>query len=171
MNLSDLLIDCFTNKNFYILFISEKKIFEKILNVLKNLNNSNNNKENNNKENKNEISKCLFKIMNNLNENILKDFGANIVTPLKNKDENEANLFSFNSINMGLDDEFNEDIDEKKISPEEIKLKLDQNFVILSEISIEIIKDFIESDKDFLKDTKVFNTTFNQEKRLLGTKR
>lgn len=158
MNVTDLFIDSLSNKNFYILLISEKKIFEKILEILKK-----------DTPNKNEIIKCFLRILNNLNENILKDFGANIVTPFKVK-EDEASMFSFNSINMALDDEFNEDLDVKKVSPEEIKIKLDENFVVFSEISIEIIRDFVQSDSE-INNNLMMNTTYDQEKRRLGAKR
>jgi hypothetical protein len=187
INLSDLLTDCFINKNFYILFISEKKICEKILELLNKLDNNNSI----NVDNKNEIFKCLLKIMNILNENILKDFGANKVTSLKNKNgnsdnfndndndndnEKESNSFPFNDIYKSMDDDFfNEDTQVKKITPEEdINIKLDKNFLVLSEISIKIIKDFIESDYDFsnnINNRLIYTTTFNQEKRLLGNKR
>jgi len=176
MNLTELLLDCFLDKNFYLMFISEKKIFEKILTFLNKVNMVNNNINNSNgnnklKENKIEIYKFLLRIMNNLNENILRDFGANIVTPFKNKEINEANLFSFNSLICSLDDFAIDEEEEIKVTPEEIKLTLDQNFAILSEISLLFINDFIDYDNDDLWKNNNFNTTFNEEKRLLGIKR
>lgn len=172
MNLSDLIIDCLGNKKFYFIFI-EEKIFSKILDLLK----KDYTNTDTNPTNKNDVFKCVIKIMNFLNENILKEFGNKIITPLNNNNtnsedaNNDPNLFSFNAINLGqyeLDEDF--DNNNNKISPEEIKQKLDKNYPILCEISFEIIKEFIKSDED-LQNAKLINTTFNKEKRALGTKR
>ena len=170
--LSDLIIDCLGNKKFYFIFI-EEKIFSKILDLLK----KDYTNTDTNPTNKNDVFKCVIKIMNFLNENILKEFGNKIITPLNNNNtnsedaNNDPNLFSFNAINLGqyeLDEDF--DNNNNKISPEEIKQKLDKNYPILCEISFEIIKEFIKSDED-LQNAKLINTTFNKEKRALGTKR
>jgi len=176
-NVSEMIVECLKNKHFYINFISESKIFEIINDLLINTNDLNHQinilKDDDDfpKVNKSEIYKCLLKILNKLNENILKDFGTSLVTPSFN-DDTETNIFSFQSINLdtGLNSMNDDELGVKKIDPLDIKIKLEKIYNILCQISYTIIEEYINSEKNE-KDYKTIITTYDENKKILGTKR
>jgi len=152
-NISDLLLECLTNRKFYYIFISNVKLLEKLhRSVVRNLDQS--------------ISKDLIKILAKINENILKDFG-NAVTPVFAHDNND-NMFNFNNIeaNMNIDDDSSLNYNTKSSNGFNIKNHLDAIFDILSESSLQIIADFTRTDND-----SVITTTYDQKKRILGAKK
>ena len=177
INVSELIVECLKNKNFYLNFISQTRIFEIIYYLItydekKNIANSDNELINildANENKKNEILKCILKILNKLNENILKFFGSNIITPsINNEAENFFNLQSINldaGVNSVNDDESNNQFDSLKV-----KNKLDEISGILSIISYKIIQEYKDSEKN-VQDNLTILTTFDISKRIFGTKR
>jgi len=176
-NVSEMIIECLKNKQFYFNFISDCKIFQIIKDLLINTNNSNyelsvlTDYADFPKVNKNEIYKNLLKILNKLNENILNDFGASIVTSALNN-ESELNAFNFQSINLdtGINAMIDEDLEINKVEPLEIKVKLENIYNILCEISYTIIHEYNNSERDVVEN-KTITTTYDVNKRILGTKR
>ena len=176
-NFSEMIVECLKNKQFYFSFISDVKIFEIIKDLLINSNNSNydlnalNDEADFPKLNKTEIYKNLLKILNKLDENILKDFGTTIVTPILNS-ESDTNVFNFQSIclDAGMNSMIDEDLGIVKVEPTEVKMRLEKIYNVLSEISYTIIEEYIHSEKDE-KENFTLITTFDSNKRILGTKR
>lgn len=176
-NVSEMIVDCLNNKDFYFNFISDDKIFQIIKDLLINTNNTNyelnvlNEDADFPKVNKTEIYKNLLKILNKLNENILKDFGNSIVTPALNR-ENDVNVFNFQSINLdaGINGIIDEDLGIAKVEPIEIKTRLEKIYDILCEISYTIMDEYINSER-VESENKTINTTYEDNKRILGTKR
>lgn len=176
-NVSELLVECLKNKQFYFNFISDSKIFEIIKDLLINTNDANyeinpmNDDADFPKVNKTEIYKNLLKILNKLNENILKDFGASIVTPSLNS-ENDVNVVNFQSINLdaGINGLIDEDLAATKVEPDEIKMRLEKIYNVLCEISYTIIDEYNNSEKSEKENVSIV-TTFDNNKRILGVKR
>jgi len=179
-NVSEMFVECLKNKQFYFNFISSVKIFEIIKDLLINAAATNSkyelialsdNSADFPKVNKNEIYKNLLKILNQLDENILRDFGTSIVTPSLNC-ESDSNVVNFQSINLeaGLNAMLDEDLCTIKVEPIEIKMRLEKIYNLLCEISYTIIEEYINSDKNE-KEKFTVSTTFDIEKRILGTKR
>jgi hypothetical protein len=176
-NVSEMIVECLKNKNFYFNFISERKIFNTINDLLIETNNSNskieysNNKGEFPKANKSEIYKNLLKILNKLNENILKDFGTHLVTTILN-DDTDINVFNFQSINLdtGVNGMIDDDLNNKKFEPAEIKAKLEKIYDILCNISYSIIEEYNNSENNEIDNKKIL-TTYDNQKRTLGTKR
>lgn len=145
-NISELFMDCLSNNKFFNNFISNIQLLKKLQDVVAyNINDS-------------ESIKELIKILTRINENILKDFGST-VTPSFNSDANES-LYNFNNDNTNVYDEL--------ITKESsvIKANLDSIFDLLSETSLLIISDYVVKNK-----APIINTTYDKDKRILGTKK
>lgn len=190
-NVSDMIIECMKNKHFYFSFISDSTIFEKISALL--IKQQTNENDNNcaaiacsrtdlveNTINKvhgcdrigdrDEIFKNLLRILNKLNENIIKDFGNSIVTPSLGED-NEASLFNFQTMNLdGLNSLMDEELLAKKVDPAEIQSKLDKIYDQLCEISYKIIEKYTDSDKGE-KEKYSLITTYEVNSTVFGMKR
>lgn len=186
-NVADMILECMKNKQFYASFISEISIFELFNNWLslefKNdilmkcesqdncncVDNFNLNEINNADKlgDKNEIFKNLLRIMNKLNEMILKEFSTELVTPCQ-IDDTEAILFNFQSMDIDVVKTLKDDeVLSHKIDTTEVQIKLDKIFDILCEISYKIIETFINCDKEII----TLNTTYEVNSRIFGTKR
>ena len=159
-NICDLIIDLFSVRKMYILFITNKNIFQMIFDfVLSNINN--------------DSFKHLIKILIKTNENILKDFGSNIVTPTFTFNETQELFFNFtynvNNLISGINNYNSQEAAEEAISPQNLSQQLLLIFNTLTQATQVILKNFVEYDK--ADNPYELETTFGVTVKMLGTKR
>lgn len=159
-NTCDLILDMFSVRKMYILFITNKSIFEMIFDfVLQNINNNS--------------FKYLIKILIKANENILKDFGTTIVTPTFTCNETQELFFNFtynvnnlisgnSSYNNGTEGE------EINLNIQNLNQQFQLIFTTLTTATEVILKNFVDEDNQKSHEN---DTTFGIKVRCLGTKR
>lgn len=159
-NICDLIIDLFSVRKMYVLFITNKSIFQMIFDfVLQNINNNS--------------FKHLIKILIKTNENILKDFGANIVTPnfINNETQELFFNFTYNVSNLvsGINSYNSQEVVEEAVNPQTLSQQLLLIFNTLTQATEVILKNFV--DQDNKENPYELETTFGISVKILGTKR
>ena len=160
-NVCDLILDMFTVRKMYLLFISNKSIFEMIFEfVLQNINNGS--------------FKYLVKVLVKVNENILKDFGSAVVTPAFTCNETQELFFNFTYNVSNLisgNSSYNsqtENPDETQVNMQNLNNQFQLIFNTLACATEVILKDFVSQDN---LDPVYMETTFGVSIRILGAKR
>lgn len=157
-NLSDLLIDLFSIRKMYTTIITNKKLFELIYDfIAENM--------------KNDSFKYLIRVLIKVNENILKDFGSNIVTPTFVFNETQELFFNFTyNINNLIN---NPNSINTELTTEEVNVNLYQYFQVifnkLNSITKLIMNDFVYQES---VDHPEYETTFGHVNvKMLGLRR
>lgn len=158
-NVCDLILDMFSVRKMYILFITNKNIFKLIFDfVLQNINN--------------DSFKHLIKILIKANENILKDFGNNLVTPTFTCNETQELFFNFtyNVSNLISGNNYSQmdANDDLQINMQNLQQQFQLIFNTLTLATEVILKNFVEQDKNVVNEME---TTFGIKVKMLGTKR
>ncbi len=160
-NVCDLILDMFTVRKMYVLIITNKNIFKMIFDfVLGNINNNS--------------FKHLIKILIKANENILKDFGTNLVTPTFTCNETQELFFNFTYNVSNLvsgNTTYNsqaEPQEEPPINIQNLQQQFQLIFATLTQSTEIILNNFVEQDN---KEQPEMETTFGINVKMLGTKR
>lgn len=160
-NVCDLILDMFTVRKMYVLIITNKNIFKMIFDfVLGNINNNS--------------FKHLIKILIKANENILKDFGTNLVTPTFTCNETQELFFNFTynvsnlvSGNTSYNSQA-EPQEEAQVNIQNLQQQFQLIFSTLTQSTEIILNNFVEQDN---KEQSEMETTFGINVKMLGTKR
>jgi hypothetical protein len=160
-NVCDLILDMFTVRKMYVLIITNKNIFKMIFDfVLGNINNNS--------------FKHLIKILIKANENILKDFGTNLVTPTFTCNETQELFFNFTYNVSNLvsgNTTYNsqaEPQEDPQINIQNLQQQFQLIFATLTQSTEIILNNFVEQDN---KEQTEMETTFGINVKMLGTKR
>lgn len=166
-NVSDFLTELFTIRKMYLSFINNNEVFQMIFDfVLQNINN--------------DSFVYLIKILQKANENILKDFGQNLVTPVFTCNETQEMFFNFtynvNNLITG-NAAYNSQADtneETTVNIQVLHQQFNNIFTTLFKATEAIIDNFISETKIDLEETSTgnyFETTFGQVNKKLGMRR
>jgi len=148
------LLDLFVGRKLYFLLISNQTLLTKVFDLcLANI--------------KNDSFKGLIKILIKINENILKDFGSNIVTQQLGNTENQEFFFNYQVNNLiSSNNNYQNENEENSVSTENMKSQLDLIFANLIRSTTAIIEDFI--DDNF---KEILHTTYDKKQQMLGSKK
>lgn len=160
-NISDLLIELFSVRKMYFIFISNQEVFQMIHNfVVSNINNSS--------------FVYLIRILQKANENILKDFGQSIVTPVFTCYETQEMFFNFthnvNNLVTG-NTTYNSQADthdDPNSNIQNLYQQFNSIFVTLTNTTQAILANFVEESR---KDDEAMDTTYGISNRKLGMRR
>jgi hypothetical protein len=144
-NLTYVLFECFSNKNFFLICLKNRSLF-KILQTT---------------ACKQIKPKEMLKVLVKFNENILKEFGQSVTPPFVK----EIEFPNFNNIEMM------EDINENPQNTNQIELFDIKEHIesIVESLSLSMIK--FATDFTSTNQVKSFSSTYNKEQKILGTQK
>lgn len=166
-NISDMIVELFTVRKMYLTFITNNDVFQTIFDfVINNINN------------KSFI--YLIKILQKANENILKDFGNNIVTPTFTCNETQEMFFNFTynvnnliSGNAAYNSQA-DNTDENAVNVSTLKSQFNNIFLTLTNATEKVLNNFVENcikEEDNKEETAYFESTYSRYQPILGIRR
>ena len=166
-NISDMIVELFTVRKMYLTFITNNEVFKLIFEfVTKNINNKS--------------FAYLIKILQKANENILKDFGNNLVTPSFTCNETQEMFFNFTynvtnliSGNASYNSQA-DNLDENNVNTLNLTNQFNNIFLTLTEATEKIIANFVEISKkeeEFETAIEHFESTYLKQQNILGIRR
>lgn len=167
-NISDFLIELFSVRKIYLSYINNIELFKFIFDfVLSNISNSSFN--------------FLIKVIQKANENILKDFGQNIVTPVFTFSETQEMFFNFtynvnNLVNGNTAYNSQADVvEENNVNLYTLHSQFTNIFNILLKATDVVLQDFVSETKKDLEETvnksNSFENTYGTLTKRLGLRR